>query len=169
MREPAFRLFVIFAAAFLAQLLLLKHVPAFARTCDLVLLVVAALALSRSTSLALGFALACGMMLDSLSFSYPLFHTAFYSSVVLLLSWRRPYTYLSHSSLFVLTVAALLVGKVVAAYVWTLLFVQAVSPLMLFHVSLAGALCLLVVAHLTARRLLLALKEPEVLDFDVEH
>jgi rod shape-determining protein MreD len=153
----------------MAQLVLLKHLPPFARTCDLILLFVAALAVSRHTGLVLAYALAAGMLVDSLSISYPLLHTIFYPGAAVLLSLRRPYTYLSHTSLFVVTVAGLIVGKIVFAYIWTLLFVRPISPVMLFRVSLSGIVILLLLAQFAGRRLLLALKEPEVLDVDVEH
>jgi len=168
-RTTGIRLFLIFLVAFAAQLILLKHLPAFARTCDLILLFLAALAVSRHTGLAVVYALCAGMLIDSLSVSYPLMHTVFYGAAAVLLSVRRPYTYLSHASLFVLTVAGLLAGKVVFAYIWTLLFVQPVSPAFLFRVSLGGIVLLLLLAHFGGHRLMLALKEPEVLDIDVEH
>jgi len=168
-RTTGIRLFLIFLVAFVAQLILLKYLPAFARTCDLILLFLAALAVSRHTGLVVVYALCAGMLIDSLSISYPLMHTVFYGAAAMLLSVKRPYTYLSHTSLFVLTVAGLLAGKIVFAYVWTLLFVQPVSPVLLFRVSLSGIILLLLLAQLGGRRLLLSLKEPEVLDIDVEH
>lgn len=169
MRIPGARLFLIFLAAFVVQLILLKYVPAFARTCDLILLFLAALAVSRHTGLVAVYALCAGMLIDSLSVSYPLMHTVYYGAAAVLLSVKRPYTYLSHASLFVLTVAGLLAGKIVFAYIWTLLFIQPVSPVMLIRVSLVGIVSLLLLAQLSGRRLLLSLKEPEVLDIDVEH
>ncbi len=168
MKTSGIKLFIIFLIALMAQLVLLKHLPGFARTCDLVLLFLAALAVSRHTGLVLIYALAAGMLIDSLSIGYPLMHTVFYSGAALLLSLRRPYTYISHALLFVVTVAGLIAGKIVFAYIWTLVFIQPVSPVMLFRVSLSGIVILLLLAQFAGRRLMLALKEPEVLDLDVE-
>jgi rod shape-determining protein MreD len=147
-RTSGIKLFAVFLITLMAQLVLLKHLPASARTCDLVLLFLAALAVSRHTGLVLVYALAAGMLTDSLSISYPLMHTIFYPGAAVLLSLRRPYIYLSHTSLFAVTVAGLIVGKIVFAYVWTLVFVQPISPVMLFRVSPSGIVVLLILAQL---------------------
>jgi len=157
-----------FLTALLAQLFLVKHLPALARTCDLLLLFLVALALARPLAFSLLYALAAGMVVDSLSFNYPLFHTCYYAGVVAFLAWRPPYRYLTHTPLFMLVVGAALAAKVVVAYVWTGLFVYPVAPVLLVRISWPGVLLALTLAQLVGRRLLLTLKEPEVLDYDVE-
>ena len=156
-----------FILAVLLQLLLLKHFPAFARTCDLPLLFLVTLALSRPPAMSLLFALAAGTVFDSLSLNFPFTHTVFYSAVAVALSWQRQHLYLSHEFLFIPTALALVVGKAAFFYLWTVLFVQVITPLVLLRVSFPGLLAFMLLAYLAAPRMLRLFKEPEVLDFDV--
>jgi len=156
-----------FILALLLQLLLLKHYPGFARTCDLPLLFLATLALSRPPATSLLFALVAGTVFDSLSLQFPFTHTVFYGAVAVALYSQRQHLYLSHRFLFVPTALALAVGKAAFFYLWTVLFVQVVTPLVLLRVSLVGLLVFMLLSYLTAPRLLRLFKEPEVLDFDV--
>jgi hypothetical protein len=156
-----------FILTVLLQLLLLKHYPAFARTCDLPLLFLVTLALSRPPATSLLFALIAGTVFDSLSLHFPFTHTVFYGAVAVALSWQRQHLYLSHEFLFIPTALALVVGKAAFFYLWTVLFVQMVTPLVLLRVSFLGLLAFMLLAYLAAPRLLRLFKEPEVLDFDV--
>ena len=153
-----------FILALLLQLLLLKHYPGFARTCDLPLLFLATLALSRPPATSLLFALVAGTVFDSLSLSLGLGLQALVAAQA---ARAGRSIYLSHRFLFVPTAVALAVGKAAFFYLWTVLFVQVVTPLVLLRVSLVGLLVFMLLSYLTAPRLLRLFKEPEVLDFDV--
>jgi len=150
-----------------AQLVLLNCAPGFARTCDLLLLVLVALALARSLSVALSAALIAGLLLDSLSVHFWLLHTLAYGLLVAVLSLRRPYAYISNRSLLPGVVMMALTAKVLLAYSWTIVFVMPLSPFYVFFLSYPGIVVLLLLSFAFGPRLVRTLKEPEVLDFEV--
>ncbi len=167
MRTPRAKALFLFIAAMAIQLALLQHSPSFAKTFDLPLLLLVALAVSQEPLLVLVFAAATGLVFDSLTASHTLMLTSFYLGSCAFISLRKPYVFLNNPFPFMATVAALSLGKVVFAYLWTVMFVKPVSPALLAHINWVGLALIIALSWLAASRLLLMLKDPEVLDFEV--
>lgn len=154
-------------AALLAQLLMLNYFPGFARSGDLLIFFIVALALAREPVVAVSAALFLGLAVDSLSIHFLLLHTVSYGAVALVLSIRRPYAYVTSRSLLPGIVLGALAAKVLLAYLWATLFVMPFSPLYIFRLNYIGILALLLVSYFFNLRLVRILKEQEVLDFEV--
>lgn len=167
MRTPRSKAFALFIAVLLIQLMLLQHAPSFGKTFDLLLLFLAALAVSQEPLLVILYAAVAGIIGDSLTASHSLMLTAYYVGTGAFIALRKPYVFLGNPFPFVATVAALALGKVIFSYLWTVVFVEPVSPLLFFRVNWLGVVALVALAWLTARRLMLLLKDLEVLDFEV--
>jgi rod shape-determining protein MreD len=166
-RSPRTKAFWLFIAALAVQLVLLKHIPAFGKTFDLLLLFIVALAVSQEMLLALIYAAVAGIIIDSLSIAHAPMHTAYYLAVAAFLSTRRPYIFLNNTFPFVVTLALAALGEVAFNYVWTFFFIMTISPVLLMQISWLGFIFLVALGWLAGRRLLLMLKDPEVLDFEV--
>jgi rod shape-determining protein MreD len=166
-RSPRITAFWLFLAALAVQLVLLKHLPAFAKTFDLLLLFIVALAVSQEMLLALVYAAVAGIIVDSLSIAHAPMHTAFYIAAAAFLSARRPYIFLNNTFPFVVTVALAALAEIALSYLWTFFFIMTISPVLLFHISWLGFIFLVALSWLAGRRLLLMLKDPEVLDLEV--
>lgn len=167
MRTPRLKALLLFICTLVVQLALLQHEPTFARTFDLPLLFLAALAVSQEPMLVIIYAAIAGITCDSLTASHTLMFTFFYIGASTFIALRKPYVFTNNTFPFVATVAALSFAKIIFYYIWTVLFVQAVSPALLVHINWLGLALIIAFAWLAAKRLLLMLKDPEVLDFEV--
>jgi rod shape-determining protein MreD len=166
-RSPRTKAFWLFLATLAVQLVLLKHFPSFGKTFDLLLLFLVALAVSQEMLLALVYAAAAGFIADSLSIAHAPMHTAYYIALAAFLAARRPYIFLNNTFPFVVTVALAALGEILLNYLWSFLFVATISPVLLVHLNWLGYILLIALAWLAGRRLLLLLKDPEVLDLEV--
>lgn len=167
MRTPRLKALLLFICALTVQLALLQHEPSFARTFDLLLLFLAALAVSQEPLLVIIYAAVAGITCDSLTVSHTLMFTFFYIGSSTFIALRKPYVFLNNPFPFVATVAALSSANIIFDYIWTVIFVQPVSPALLVHINWPGLAFIIAFAWLAAKRLMLMLKDPEVLDFEV--
>jgi len=167
MRRGTLYVWIWVFGALIVQLLVTSYAPGFARTCDLLILLIVALALAREPAVAVSAALLLGLMVDALSVHFVLLHTMSYGVIALALSMRRPYAYMTNRSLLPGIVLGALAVKVISTYLWATIFVMPLSPVYLFRLSYLGILALLLVSYFFGIRLVRSLKEPEVLDFEV--
>jgi len=166
-RTGLFRVWVWVLATLLVQLLLLNCMPSFARTCDLLLLLVVALAVARDPAIALSAALAIGLIVDALSVHFFLLHTLVYGCTALTLSPRQPYAYMNNRSLLPVLVMIALAVKVLFSYLWATLLVTPLSPVYILRVSYTGILALLILSFFFGGGIVRRLKQSEVADFEV--